>query len=224
MSDTSPEPDNSQIHLRESLSALLDGEANELEMHRVLDHLDDPEFRQMVLSYQRIGAAIRDEQTPFSDIDLSGSIRDAIADEPLPQNDEAGKSTKPEWWSALGRMAVAASVAVATVLGVQFWQLANRGDDSHFGDVAAVSPAEETVPSDYLPSTDMFGVRGLQAGFGSEQGRLTPEQISRARGYVDQVAQVRFRAYMLEHAEQSSAYGGNVIPFVRATSFEMMPR
>ncbi|CAM3581809.1 sigma-E factor negative regulatory protein [Parendozoicomonas haliclonae] len=233
MSDTSnnkPDSGSRQDHLRESLSALMDGEANELEMHRILDRLgSDEELRSAAVSYQRIGAAVRQEQNAFSGIDLSASIRDAIAGEPTPvleseASEQKQAANRQGWFANLGRLAVAASVAAATVVGVQSWQLANRGDAGAPSTelatiVEPVSVPSVGLPSGNLPSSDMFGARGLQAGFGTEQNSMTPEQMSRARGYADQVAQARFRAYMMEHAEQASAYGGSIVPLVRATSY-----
>ncbi len=225
MSDAS---NKTQEQLRESLSALIDGEANEFEMHRVLDRLgEDDELRETALGYQRIGQTIRHEQNAFSGIDLTASISAAIADEPTPQvnQDRQTVSAKKTGWVAnLSRLAVAASVAAATVIGVQTWNVANRSDADNGSELAAIT-TPVTVPSGTLPSADMFGARGLQAGFGTTQTSMTPEQMNRARGYADQVAQSRFRAYMLEHAEQVTARNGQgVMPFVRAASFEVTPR
>ncbi len=224
MSDAS---DNARMRLRESLSALMDGEANELEMRRVLDRLgqdQDQDLREAALSYQRIGETIRNEENAFSGIDLSASISSALADEPAPVLDEQGDQSassrgiaRTGWAGNLGRFAIAASVAMATVVGVQTWNVATRSDESSGGtEVASVA-----YPSGNLPTADMFGARGLVAGLGSPQTSLTPEQMSKARGYADRVAQERFRAYMLEHAEQTSAQTGKgVMPFVRAASYQ----
>ena len=229
-SKNSPELVKSQEQLRESLSALIDGEANEFEMHRVLERLgEDESLRETALGYQRIGQTIRHERNAFSGIDLSASISAAIADEPAPQldstNDRQSSTVKKGGWVAnLGRLAVAASVAAATVIGVQTWNVVNRSDTGNGSELAAIT-APATVPTGTLPSADMFGARGLQAGFGVSQSSMTPEQMNRARGYADQVAQTRFRAYMLEHAEQVTARNGQgVMPFVRAASFEMTPQ
>ena len=243
MSDTSKK---TQQHLRESLSALMDGEANEFEMHRVLEQLgEDRDLKDAALGYQRIGETIRNEVNQFSDIDLSASISAAIADEPTPEVEAAPAMTSRAnnqkhgprlgWAVNLGRLAVAASVAVATVVGVQTWNVANRNDaDAGAAQLAAITaPAAvqdsvqvaHNVPSGNLPSADMFGARGLQAGFGTSQPGMTPEQMNQARVYADRIAQSRFRAYMLEHAEQATgSEGRGIMPFVRAASFETTPR
>ncbi|MCL6270185.1 sigma-E factor negative regulatory protein [Sansalvadorimonas sp. 2012CJ34-2] len=227
MSDAS---DNAHMRLRESLSALMDGEANELEMRRVLDRLDqDQDLRETAFSYQRIGETIRNEQNAYSGIDLSSSISAALEDEPVPAVEQPAQQKasiqtvrKTGLAANLGRFAIAASVAVATVVGVQTWNIASRTDNG-FGSGTEVASVTEPAgyPTGNLPSADMFGARGLQAGLGISQTSLTPEQMSQARGYADRVAQERFRAYMLEHAEQSTAQSGNgVMPFLRAASFQ----
>lgn len=231
--------DESEQRLRESLSALIDGEATELELRRVLDRLgESSELRETAINYQRIGAAIRHEPSAFANIDLSSSIRAAIADEFPPELEESAgdekssnqkaNSGKVGWIANLTRFAIAASVAVATVVGVQSWQLANRGDAGIVSEMADLeeleAPLGNNTISSEIAASGNFGVRGIQAGLGTEPSGMTPEQISHAHGYAAQVAQARFRAYMLEHAEQASAYGGSVVPFVRAASFDTVPR
>ena len=231
--------DESEQRLRESLSALIDGEATELELRRVLERLGEgSELRETAINYQRIGAAIRHEPSAFANIDLSSSIRAAIADEFPPELEEGAvdekssnqkaNSGKAGWIANLTRFAIAASVAVATVVGVQSWQLANRSDAGIASEMADLEELEvplgnNTISSEIAANSN-FGVRGIQAGLGTEPSGMTPEQISHAHGYAAQVAQARFRAYMLEHAEQASAYGGSVVPFVRAASFDTVPR
>ncbi len=221
-----PDQQESNKRLRESLSALADGEANELEVHRVLDQLgDNDDLRTAALNYQRIGAAIRKESNAFANIDLSASIREALADEPEQETAEApatNDAPRQGWVANLGRFAIAASVAFATIVGVETWQLAgNNGMEA--GSQLASVPEPMPQPG-AMASNTFFGGRSIQAGLGTEQSSMTPEQFNRARIYADQAAQARFRTYMLEHAEQASAYGGNMMPFVRAASFEATNR
>ncbi|WP_281646013.1 sigma-E factor negative regulatory protein [Parendozoicomonas sp. Alg238-R29] len=232
MGDTSKK---TQQHLRESLSALMDGEANEFEMHKVLEQLgEDRDLRDAALGYQRIGEAIRHESNDFSGVDLSSSISAALADGPAPEMETASNvhsiNSRKGLFANLGRLAVAASVAAATVVGVQTWNVANRNDADAGVELATVetvpvqAPVPVNVPSGHLPSADMFGARGLQASLGINQSGMTPEQMNQARIYADRVAQSRFRAYMLEHAEQTTASESHgIVPFVRAASFEITP-
>ena len=212
-SSNSSEHGGNGDRLNESLSALMDGEANELELHRVLDQLgESPELREKAISYQRIGAAIRREPSDFAGIDLSGAIRDALADEPVPEADKpaAESGAKSGWFTNLGRFAVAASVALVTIVGVQSWQLSNSGGSLDLAGNLPVDPAPVVMPADSVAATansSNFGVLGIQAGLGTEQTGMTPEQLSRAQGYADQVAQTRFRAYMLERRKLLSLWG-----------------
>ncbi len=221
-----PDQQDSNSRLRESLSALTDGEANELEVHRVLDQLgENDDLRTAALNYQRIGAAIRKESNAFANIDLSASIREALADEPEQAAEPASAandSPRQGWVANLSRFAIAASVAFATVVGVQTWQLASNNGMEAGGELVSIT--EPVTQPGAVASSTYFGGRSIQAGLGTEQSSMTPEQFNRARIYADQAAQARFRTYMLEHAEQASAYGGSMMPFVRAASFEATNR
>ena len=67
--------------MNESLSALMDGEADELEIRRLLN----PESKQALFdkghNYQLIGSILREE--PATLIDLSKGIRQALDGEPM---------------------------------------------------------------------------------------------------------------------------------------------
>ena len=113
--------------INESLSAMLDGEASEMEVRRILKS-EEAGLAKRWQRYQLAGAAMRKEaDTGFGTIDLSGAISAAIANEPelsaipveAPDTGES-KGKIASLWSNIGRIAVAASVAGAVVIGVQF--------------------------------------------------------------------------------------------------------
>ena len=71
----------SQQDLKQSLSALIDSEADELELRRVLNASHEPELRDTWSRYQVARAAMHNE--PLSvQVDLSASIMAAIDAEP----------------------------------------------------------------------------------------------------------------------------------------------
>ena len=74
-------------NLRESISALMDDEANELEVRRILNHLDkgdEDNVRHTLHRYQLASAALqRNSNHNLLDVDLSGRIADAIAQEDI---------------------------------------------------------------------------------------------------------------------------------------------
>lgn len=107
---------------RESLSALMDGEASEFEVRRLLDSLDeDPELRARWRRYQLARAALRRELPPRA-VDLSQRVRDALEGAPAPRR------TWGVSLAALGRAAVAASVAAVTVFAALHWRDGHRAD------------------------------------------------------------------------------------------------
>lgn len=141
--------DGSDAGVRESLSCAMDGEATELELQRILKAMAvDPGLRAQWHRYQVVAAVVRGEQ-PVAPVDLSAGIRAAI--DKLDVVDvmaSPGVGVRARVSGAyahrfkrvllpLGRVAVAASVAVVAVL--TFEQL-------QFGS-AAPTPGVQVVQS-----------------------------------------------------------------------------
>ena len=115
----------SKKRLTESVSALVDGEVSELELHRILKELElergsDPAD----LSDQAIASkwsrynlnAQAMVNTPLAGNDISQSVSAAIAEEKTHTNNFVKQVVQA---SSLGRFAVAASVAFVAIIGVQ---------------------------------------------------------------------------------------------------------
>jgi sigma-E factor negative regulatory protein RseA len=111
----------SEKRLLESVSALVDGEASEIELHRILKQLDADHANQdhSVASkwsrYHLVSQAMAD--TPLGGVDISESVSSAIAEEP-PYASTFSPTIKSKLYS-MGRFAVAASVAFVAIIGVQ---------------------------------------------------------------------------------------------------------
>jgi sigma-E factor negative regulatory protein RseA len=225
--------DQARERLKESLSVSLDGHASELELRRVLDGVGyDDELRSTASRYQLIGDAIRGETNQFAGVDLSAGIMGAIEreDQAASWADQGSKATREEsgkasvltmldgWWSSLGRVAMAASVAFAVVFGVRNVQI-NQ-------DAQTLAVSDPTVLNQPVQLTtgggSGYGASGILAGYNSRQhDSITPEQLAYAQGIADQATKERFRAYALHHAELSAVHGGQgVLPFARLTSFD----
>ena len=94
------------------LSALMDGEVGDFELRRTLGQISqDPELRRKWDRYHLAAAAMRGELASAAP-DLSGRIAAALEREPGPRSRSALRT--------LSRVAVAASVAVLTVVGVRY--------------------------------------------------------------------------------------------------------
>lgn len=110
----------------ESMSALMDNEADDLELRRLLKEL--PGNPSLLATWGRFHEARsvlhNEEMQPLSDA-ASSRILEAIAAEPA----YAGKGVmtpnavrslgRSKWWETAGRMAVAASVALVAFIGLQ---------------------------------------------------------------------------------------------------------
>jgi sigma-E factor negative regulatory protein RseA len=124
--------------LAESLSALMDNQASELEIQRLLKALDsDLELKSTWSRYQIASAGLKGKLPVMATSDFASRISTAIDAEETyslqpqvaPQqtsNPAAGNviAMPLRWWQQAGRVAVAASVAGALVVGVQQYQSA----------------------------------------------------------------------------------------------------
>ena len=111
----------SEKRLLESVSALVDGEASEIELHRILKQLDadhanqDQSVGNKWSRYHSVSQAMAD--TPLGGVDISKSVSSAIAEEPTYVS-TLSPTIKSKLYS-MGRFAVAASVAFVAIIGVQ---------------------------------------------------------------------------------------------------------
>lgn len=122
---------------RESLSALMDNEAPELELRRTLKAVSDD--RELVATwhrYQLAASAMRRELPPRM-VDLSARISAAIDQE------QTLKPSFSRYLQPLGKVAVAASVALVAVMGFRQIQVQ---DPLTAGDAPAVAGATTTAP------------------------------------------------------------------------------
>lgn len=130
--------------LDESVSAVMDGEADELELRRVLAAAgEDAAVRERWARYQ-LARAVMHKQTVVPGLDLASAVSAAIAAEETPSAAPAAPPTR-SGWAQFGRMAVAASVTLAVLVGVRFY----NGQD----DAAALAPQLAQQPT--LPQQEL---------------------------------------------------------------------
>ncbi|MEJ2419633.1 MAG: sigma-E factor negative regulatory protein [Exilibacterium sp.] len=208
--------------LRESLSALVDDQASELELHRILKESESSsEIRATWARYQLVSAALKGETPSGEYVDLSSRISDAIAGEsPLHQVDREGVAGAAhqgkKWWGSVGRFAIAASVAGAVVM------VAQQINVSGGGGLEAEVAGGEAVQADHTPAVqtplhartvstqDDGPVRPAQGQTVNFVPR-TPEQR-----IPNEIIQRRLNQLMLEHAEHAAQNSGRgMLPFAR---------
>ncbi len=97
--------------LQETLSAVMDNEADELELRRVLAACgEDAELRSTWSRYQLARSVMHREPT-LPKLDIAAAVSAALADEAAPPKAEKGP------WRMVGRLAVAALVTLAVLAG-----------------------------------------------------------------------------------------------------------
>jgi sigma-E factor negative regulatory protein RseA len=210
--------------LKESLSAVIDGEADDFELKRVLDEVGrDPTMRLGWYRFHVIGALLRGEgrgRPLATDVALTrlwAAVDGAHADA-APAGELAGAGTRP-WISRAGGVAVAAAVALAVVVG--FGQL---GQTERAGEAPLAStqslpvmtmPIASVSDVDAIPAPDMAG-DALAAAEGA--GPVTAVSL---RQFPSASDLTRTRAYFLHHAHQTALYRPpGPASFVKVAAFE----
>lgn len=177
--------------VKEAMSAVMDGEANSMDLARVLRAVrSEPEARQYWQRLQVTSAVLKTGQAPMA-IDISEAVLEAI--EQVPAKRRVGP---------LGSMAVAASVTFAVVFGGQLLQ--NQDPELPLA----------TVPGVVVP---IQGAAPVQASYGVG----TPATSSVANGAArvvpnpavdnlyDRLAREHFLRFGRQHAEQSAGIQPN---------------
>ena len=175
---------------RESLSALIDGEASEIEIHRLVrDFRSDESLTLSWAVYQNISSTLRGGRGPVSTEhhqQLFIRITDAIESEDS-HSIELKKAALPRTVIA-GSLALAASMVVAIFIGIQ-----PPSETVALDDAVPRATVTGTVSSNQSPALDVQTVT-----ISSEVQQRTPELIE-----LDEEKQRRLRAYLNQHDQMS---------------------
>lgn len=186
--------------IRESLSALMDGEASELELRRILKS-DDAALRSEWAALNRNQQLMHDGGLPHADLDISSRVMAAIDEEPL----RAGGNN---WRQALAGVAVAASVAAVVVF---------TGSDRMMSGAPATLAQQDAVSS--------TSGRVYPAQLSPANGGVT---VSATAGAIPTMAasatvddQQRFEELLRKHTERASLNNGQgFVSYARVVSQE----
>ncbi|MGE8496387.1 MAG: sigma-E factor negative regulatory protein [Pseudomonas sp.] len=190
--------------LQESLSAVMDNEADELELRRVLSASDDAEMRATWSRYQ-IARAVMHKELLEPRLDIAAAVSAALADEAVPV--AAKEARKP--WRMVGRVAVAASVTVAVLAGVRLY---NQDELAGAQMAQQASQPSLTVPQLQGPA--------MLAGFNVSEGEQ-PVASTVADEAESGWHEQRLPAYLRQHAQQGAVNGNeSALPYARAASLE----
>lgn len=179
--------------MNESLSALMDGEADELEIRRLLNQESQQELFDKWQNFQLIGSLLREE--PATTLDLSKGVRQALDGEPMdditvaPQTVQANKW---RWLMASG--AVAASVTMAVLVSVQ-WQQADQHGAMQVAQTVEAQAEMRTVAQ-------------------------APTKLSAEQQLQLKEAQLKLQEYVLQHNNDTSTSANQVmLPHARTVNF-----
>ncbi len=189
--------------LQESLSAVLDNEADELELRRVLSAADESETRATWARYQVARAAMHKELL-MPKLDIASAVSAALAEEAAPA------PVKQNAWRSVGRLAVAASVTVAVLAGVRLY----NQEEITGAELASQQPAQQNLSAPQVQGPAVL------AGYSESSEQPTGPM---ANGVLQNQAgwDKRMPGYLRQHAQESALKGGETaLPYARAASMD----
>lgn len=222
--------------LAESLSALMDNEATELELQRLLKALDaDPEVKATWSRYQIASAGLKGKVPVMAPSDFAARISAAIDTEETysqqsttTQKDggvAANVVTAPTaWWQQLGRAAIAASVAGALVVGVQQYQSIAPQSAEVAANTPVTAPAATETKAANLPSginAPALSARtvAVQSGYESrpqENRRVMYVPRQEAAPVYNEDISTYVNQLIQEHTDNASMNSGQgMLPYTR---------
>jgi sigma-E factor negative regulatory protein RseA len=224
---------DSKKRLTESISALVDGEVSELELHRILRDLDNDSCTDEVLlddqgsrgkwsRYNLISDAL--SETNIGCTDISVAVSRAIESEDSHSLQSQAFRLKKFSVNSMGRFAVAASVAMLAILGVQ--QLNNvdpvQNNNFHLVEMDIEQSEQVRGPAIQFPAgfQPMVEARTVNAGGSVKTSQHPVTLVKTAKPNIDLARDPQLRAFLSEileaHATNESENGiQGMLPYAR---------
>lgn len=211
--------------MREAISALMDGEAQDLEVRRIVASVDDDNVRATWSSYHRTRSVMQSETIEFPQLDISSRVSAAIAAE-MPLAKAAQSERGGGVWRSFGKLAVAASVAVVVVVGTTAYQAAQQSPgsavevaaiDANSASLPVVETAAPTVASSRVfpvvnDTQQLTGNVAVSANFAATQNNLFDEGVEK---------QAKLERYLLQHTQNAALNNGQgFISFARVARYD----
>ena len=181
----------------------MDGELDELALHRVLKDVENnPEMRDAWSRYHMGRDALKGADSSFLNLDISSQVNAAIQNESMESDSQSGGKS---WFKAVAGLGIAASVTFAVVLGARFNPLVETGVDQQLANKSEINVVKpEAVP---------FNGQSMIAQSPDAIESLDEEQL--------QQAQERLNSYLKQHAQDSAlGQGRTAMPYARVVNFE----
>lgn len=192
--------------LEQSLSALMDGEISELELHRLLRQVEDPQLRARWQRYQ-LARDVMQGRPVAGAVDVSAAVRAAIGQD-VAAPAAAQQPRKASRWAGL---AVAASVMLAVLGGTRLYQQLPAVEGAV--ELAAAPAAQPVQPAPLA----MSAAPVVLAGFGG----IERQEQGNAGAGLSHWQQQHLPLYLKSHAWKSGMQGtGGALPHARAASLE----
>ena len=191
--------------MRESLSALLDEEANELELERVLARVAaDPELRRVWVRYNLVRAVASGQHPAHLRLDVSARVRETVTGIGSGATSPGQRFLRP-----LASLAVAASVAAAVVFGGQHLARLEADSYSHQAVASSVSP---------VGLVNSLGATSVQASYGTQS---VPVLQPATRIAYQELARQRLIRYTQQHAGHAALNSpSGLVSFARVPRIE----
>jgi len=186
----------------EALSALMDGELQDLELRRTLGRVsEDASLRARWQRHQQVSEALQSKRVSAPSIDVSSSVMASLEGKP-------SLSRNPMW-----SVAIAASVTIAVVMGGQQLLTPSAGVSS--------SPLISDIGGGVVP---VMGAQPVQASLGAksipvtsrpaQDSTVVPEDVS---AVYERLARDRYRRLNPRHAQAAAlSHPAPYISYVRA--------
>ena len=211
--------------LSETISAVMDSQADDLDVRRLLKALDNASEDEAAAilaqweSFHTIGSVLRNESVSNNEVptmrasaSFAASVSAAIEDQsPMDKVAKLPSKSGPIWQ----RFAIAATVTLAVLVGVQEYESMQAGQEG-----GASYTADNTVAVPAVNNTDHSLVDLTAVQLASSDVALE-SPMSEAEKLEAVEAQERLNEYLLEHTNHAAKQSGQgMIPFARLANFE----
>ena len=211
--------------LSETISAVMDSQADDLEVRRLLKALDNASEDEAAAilaqweSFHTVGSVLRNESVSNNEVpsmrasaSFAASVSAAIEDQsPMDKVAKRPSKSEPIWQ----RFAVAAIVTLAVLVGVQEYESMQAGQESGASYTADNAAAVPTVNNTDHSLVDLTAVQLASSDVALESPMSEAEKLEAAE------AQERLNEYLLEHTNHAAKQSGQgMIPFARLANFE----
>jgi sigma-E factor negative regulatory protein RseA len=181
-------------NIKESLSALMDNEISEIELHRLLKHVDHQDLLNSWISYQQIGSVIRNEPLYSASLHLELQRRisegvDGVSDFEVSAQPRTRSSS---YLKPIGSFAIAASLAFVGFVG--FNEYSTTSD-------SGVEEVVEAIETDNTPNVMLDPINDSQ-GTQLVSNKVLDPLIESDLQALPPEKQRRLREYLLRHDQQ----------------------